>query len=368
MQTKQRVLIVGLGLIGASLATILKKQDSTIEVVALDQKQTSLQAGKAAGFIHEIGISLEQEAPLADIIILATPVSETLNYIQQLQHCSLKQDVLITDVGSTKESIMQEAQKFTEKGLCFIGGHPMAGSHKSGVWAADPYLFENAYYLLVPFKGQEAQLERLKQLLKPTGAKFLVLTAKQHDQIIGALSHVPHVIAAALVNQTTEFLANDQKAISLAAGGFLDITRIASADPMMWKDILLTNRENIQALLVPWIQTLQEISTWLEIADESSLFEFFKAAKIARDSLPKTTSGALPHLADLFVKVPDYPGVIAEVTACLAKAQVSLVNLRILETREEIPGILQLTFKNAHDLNKAKQALESTTAYECYKR
>ena len=177
-----------------------------------------------------------------DVIILAGPVSQIIKDIQDLSHQSLKTGVLITDVGSTKQTVMKAAQAFKDQAVNFIGGHPMVGSHKTGVWAGRANLFENAFYFQIPLNAASAQqLDKLQDLLAATNAKWLQVTAPQHDKIVAQISHVPHVIASALVNQTERTFQGDPLGMCLAAGGFKSITRIASADPTMWSAILLNN-------------------------------------------------------------------------------------------------------------------------------
>lgn len=249
----------------------------------------------------------------------------------------------------------------------FIGGHPMAGSHKSGVSAADVQLFENAYYILTASTElNQEQCREIEVLLKGTHAKFVQLTPEEHDQITGMLSHLPHIIAAGLVNQSKLFNEQYPRSRQLAAGGFRDITRIASSDPQMWTDILLSNKDALLDLLTVWETEMQQVATWLQQEDKDAIFDFFAEARETRNQLPIHKEGAIPAFYDLFVDIPDQSGVIAEITGILGKANLSLINLKIIETREDIYGILQLSFKHSEDLACAKQVIEQQTTYQCY--
>lgn len=368
---RKHVLIVGLGLIGGSIALGIKKEHPAVDIVGLDVEKASLTMGEKLGIIDRIGLSLQIEAPKADVIIFCCPVRQTKELLVELAELSLKENVLVTDTGSTKNSIVKTAELLEQKGVRFIGGHPMAGSHKSGVSAAKVDLFENAYYLLTPLedtKENQAAVAELKHLLKGTHGKFMILSPKEHDEITGMLSHLPHIIAAALVNQTTGFTVTHPNAKRLAAGGFRDMTRIASSDPVMWTDILLTNKDVLLELLASWKQSVTEMMEYLQEQDSSAIYHFFDEAKETRDAMPVHNEGALPAFFDLFVDVPDYPGVISEVTGHLADEEISVINLKILETREDINGILQLTFQNQSDLERAKSCLKNKSSYRCYEK
>lgn len=363
----KKVLIIGLGLIGSSLALCIKKEHPLVRITGIDTQKSSEEFALKRKIIDEIGVSLKEAAIQADIIFLCSPVKSMLRQLNTLGMLSLKKDVIISDVGSTKLEIVEGAKN---SGLnTFIGGHPMAGSHKSGVTAADENLFENAYYILTSSEPEkQKQVNELQRLLQGTRAKFVVLTAEEHDQITGMLSHLPHIIAAGLVNQSKGFNEEHPRSRQLAAGGFRDITRIASSDPQMWTDILLSNKEALLELMGTWQAEMQQVSTWIQTENKEAIFQFFYEAKETRNQMPVHKEGAIPAFHDLFVDVPDVPGVIAEITGLLGKAKLSLINLKILETREDIYGILQLTFKRQEDLIKAKEAIEKETDYLCYEK
>jgi Prephenate dehydrogenase len=290
--------------------------------------------------------------------------------IAELADYDLKRNVIITDVGSTKKEIANTAKILEEKGITFVGGHPMAGSHKSGVSAANVDLFENAYYLLTPSNSKNNDhTDVLKELLSGIRVKFLTLTPDEHDHITGVLSHMPHIIASALVRQADVLSQELPNANVLAAGGFRDITRIASSDPFMWTDILLSNKEVLLQQLKEWQTLIFDIEEWISLDDSNAILEYFSRAKITRDNLPmRKDGGAIPAFNDLFVDIPDRPGVIAEVTKYLAEENISLIDLKILEIREDINGILQLTFKNKKDLDLARACIGKNTDFVCHEK
>ncbi|MFC6171568.1 prephenate dehydrogenase [Loigolactobacillus jiayinensis] len=352
------VIIEGLGLIGGSLALALKQEVADTYLIGLDQNLSSLRFAKQAGIIDEIGTGLAAVAPQADVIILATPVEKIAASLRLLATLTLKPNVIITDTGSTKQVVMAAAAPLLTQGVTVIGGHPMAGSHKSGVHAANADLFRSAYYFLVP--GQQTaplQVARLQRLLAGTNAKFLQVEPTEHDHIVGMLSHVPHMLAATLVNETTQQFKDSPTALRLAAGGFRDMTRIASSDPQMWADILLTNTAPIQQILHRYIGDLTDLEQAMTARDQTALLDFFNQAKVTRDAINPQKAGAIPGFFDVFVDIPDRTGAIAEVTTILAQAEIQLVNIQVLETREELNGILQITFASEAAQQQAQQLL-----------
>ena len=315
--------------------------------------------------VDELAVSIEEGAKDADLIIITTPVGETEKIIDLLYETPLKENVLITDAGSTKFEVVKKAKKLKEKGITFIGGHPMAGSHKSGVSAARPLLFENAFYLLTPDKDiKKEKINELKEWLKGTKAKFLIVSPEEHDLLTGVISHFPHIIAASLVHQAEKTSKEQNLIPRLAAGGFRDITRIASSSPTMWRDILLQNRDVLLKLLSQWKEEMEVVVNMLEDEDDTKIYQYFEEAKNFRDELPQHQSGAIPAFYDLYVDVPDYPGVVSEVTGYLAKEEISITNIRIRETRETIIGVLVISFQTEDDRTRAIKCIEHYTNFE----
>lgn len=334
------------------------------EIVGFDINYEQARLAKMLGVIDEIAESIPSGAIGADLIIIAAPVNETKEIIQLLSELPLNSEVIVTDTGSTKGKIVESSRSLNEQGITFIGGHPMAGSHKSGVSAAKEILFENAFYLLTPEDHiEEYKVETLKEWLKGTHAKFLRTTPDTHDYLTGIVSHFPHIIAASIVRQTEKLSETESLIPRLAAGGFRDITRIASSSPKMWKDILLHNRDILIQLLNHWQSEMNEVKTLLEQENSSAIFNYFSQAKQFRDGLPQKVKGAIPSFYDLYVDVPDYPGVISEITGYLAKEQISITNIRILETREDINGVLVISFQTEEDRQRAEQCIGSYSNY-----
>ncbi|MDY0941035.1 prephenate dehydrogenase [Priestia megaterium] len=282
---KIRVLLIGVGLIGGSLALAMKKHRH-VTVVGADINTNEVQLANQLGIVDYVAEDIKAEAAQADYIVLATPVEYTTAWIHDLSTWKLKETVIVTDVGSTKGEIMKAAQGLNKKRISFIGGHPMAGSHTSGAVNARADLFCSARYILTPFENeQKEKIDALMHLLDPTGAQFIPLDAATHDQITGVVSHLPHVIATSLVRQVKGYSANNHLVTEMAAGGFRDITRIASSNPHMWRDILKQNRSMLLTLLDDWMKEMEQVKLLVEKGDGHELFDYFSDAKEFRDSL-----------------------------------------------------------------------------------
>nr|WP_220483291.1 prephenate dehydrogenase [Limosilactobacillus albertensis] len=349
----ETVFIKGLGLIGSSLARAIRQDHPQIQIIASDVNEETLQYAKENNIADRVVTDMTG-VDQADYIILASPVSQIIKDITALANLKLKSGVIITDVGSTKQTIMQAGKVLTQRNLTFIGGHPMAGSHKSGVQAGRADLIENAYYFLLP-ASESTDTSKLTWLLAGTNAKWLELTPSQHDKIVAQISHVPHIIAAELVNQTQQAFKDEPVGMRVAAGGFKSVTRIAASDPTMWSAILLNNKELILKQLTSYITGLENIGALIKKEDRSALFDFFKQAKVSRESL--NTPARAPFY-DLFLNIPDKSGEIARVTGMLAKHHLSIINIQILEVREDINGILQLVFNTEEARDQAARILE----------
>lgn len=361
----RRVLIIGLGLIGGSIALAIKQKHNAT-IIGFDVNHTQAKLAKSLNIIDEAVFSLEDGVKDASLIIIAIPVIQTEKMIEELASLPLKDNVIITDVGSTKKAIVNKSSIFQNKNVIFIGGHPMAGSHKTGITASKAHLFENAFYILTPDKDcQKKYVDELKVWLEGTNATFIEMTPDQHDKLVGVISHFPHIIAASLVQQLAKNEDDDINISRFAAGGFRDITRIASSSPVMWRDILLRNKEILLSLLDKWELEMQYVREMLETANSDEIYEYFLNAKQFRDNLPERAKGAIPSFYDLFVDVQDYPGVIAHVTGILGGRDISITNIRIIETREDILGVLRLSFRSDAERQKAKSLLEDYR-YETY--
>ncbi len=360
-----KVFVIGLGLIGGSLAMAIRHAHEHAHIVGYDVNTKNIELAKFLGIINHNVDTIEEGARDADLIILAVPVDQTEKIVVSLADMELKSDVIITDAGSTKGTVVKAAKCLEERGVTFIGGHPMAGSHKSGAAAAKPHLFENAFYLLTPSENSNSEaVEQLEEWLKGTRAHFIVVSPQTHDWLTGVISHFPHIVAAGLVTQAKNYSQENELVSRLAAGGFRDITRIASSSPEMWRDILLHNRDILLSLLDDWLKEMTNIKELILSRNSEEIYRFFSEAKTFRDEMPISSKGAIPAFYDLYVDIPDTPGSVAEITSLLAKEEISITNIRIIETREEIYGVLVISFQNDEDRVRAAEAIKNYTSYE----
>lgn len=362
---------IGIGLIGGSISLCLKrKYGDQIFIKGFDSQPSQLHLAESLGVIDQASASIEEAITDVDVIFLCTPVQALCEILKDIMVSPcVKQGAIITDVGSTKEEIIAVSEEYSSGSKAvFIGGHPMAGSHKSGVEAANERLFENAYYVLTPSAGTDTEkLDILQDMLASTQSKLVVMSPTEHDQVVGAISHFPHLIASSLVEHVFHYNEQNEWYLRLAAGGFRDITRIASSNPRMWRDITLSNQKQLLSQLKDWQLRMNEVIEMLDRGDAKQVEDFFAHAKQVRDGLIERQKGAIPSFYDLYVDVPDHPGVIGHITTLLGENRISITNISILETREDIMGALRLTFRNEDDMEKAKDVIQHAN-YAVYKR
>lgn len=354
-----KIAIFGVGLIGGSLALCFKGKPG-IRVVGHSPNPASVEKYLKRGVVDEATTSMREAAEDADVIFLCVPVGLLESYLMQLLELPLKKGCIITDVGSTKGAIDRRARQVMPDDIYFIGGHPMAGSERSGVEAASTFLFENAFYVLTPNENvPEDVYQKLEKLLTYTRARIIRVDAQLHDEIVGAISHLPHIIAVALVNQVAKYNEKNSLYENLAAGGFRDITRIASSDPVVWRDILLDNKAVLLELLDDWNEEIRQFRQLLVSEDADGIEEQFAQAAKFRNRLPERRKGVIQAMYDVYVDVPDQPGIIARITTLLSNHQINLSNIQIHESRADVPGVMRLSFRNDHDQEKAEQLLKS---------
>ena len=358
------IYIAGLGLIGASMALGIKRDHPDYEILGYNRSQASRDIALERGMIDRATDDFASFAPLADIIILSLPIQQTLDFIEKLASIDLKEGVIISDAGSTKSTIVSTAEKyFADKSVRFVGAHPMAGSHKTGAASADVNLFENAYYIFTPSSLTTPDtLEEMKDLLSGLHARFIEIDASEHDRVTSQISHFPHILASGLMEQTASYAEEHEMARRFAAGGFRDMTRIAESEPGMWTSILLSNRETIIERIEDFKRRLDEVGQAISKGDENQIWNFFNQAREQRQAMEIHKRGGVDSSFDLYVDVPDEENVILRILELLRGT--SLVNIHINEeNREDVHGILQISFKNAQDLKRAEQVITENTDY-----
>lgn len=275
-----RVAIIGLGLIGGSLAAGLRQQGLVGSITAFDTDENALTLGRDLGVIDDIAASIEDAANNADLVVIAVPVramQETLSHLAP-------RDQLVTDVGSVKVPIIEAARAvFGEVPANFVPGHPIAGSEKHGVIAANPKLFQRHRVILTPTDlTQASAVERVTKMWQALGADVVTMTAEHHDTVLAQTSHLPHLLAYALVD-TLSSGGDSLEVFQYAAGGFRDFSRIAASDPTMWSDIFETNREPLLRELDKFSNEISELKSLIETGNVEAVKEILTRAKAARD-------------------------------------------------------------------------------------
>jgi len=241
----------------------------------------------------------------------------------------------------------------------FIGGHPMAGSEKSGFASSRAHLIENAYYVLTPSaKVSQEKIDAYRELVTTLKAIPVILDYREHDRITGTISHLPHLIAATLVNYVKDHDTEDELMKALAAGGFKDITRIASSSPVMWQQICLKNGTNITQILDGYIQALRKVRDAVEAGSENRLYSLFETSRDYRNSMPGASAGPIKKQYALYCDIIDEAGGIATIATILASNNINIKNIGIIHNREFEEGALRIEFYDEASSVKAVGLLQ----------
>ena len=298
-----KITIIGCGLIGGSMALALKRRKPEYSIACLDLKER-LPAMREAGISDQIGTmdELSKYVPDSSFVIVSTPVQSILDTIRLIRPF-VRPNTVVTDVGSTKRNIMSEAQSLMPPGAHFIGGHPMAGSERSGVEAAEPLLFSDRVYILCPYPDTPpGALLSLMDLVENLLAVPITLDPEEHDGIMALVSHLPQLLAVALMQTALAGDAEHAMLDKIAGRGFLEMTRLAASDYWIWKGILETNKEAVGNAVDRFSATLSNLKS--RISDESTAVAWEQAAKQRRKMGPE--SSARPRKHDLRSMIDRY--------------------------------------------------------------
>jgi prephenate dehydrogenase len=355
---------VGLGLIGGSIAKAIKKNEPDSVVMAYTPHRETVDTAHEEGIVDRPLYNIGEEFGECDYIFLCAPVEINNDNLTKLVPF-ISEKTTITDIGSVKNSIHETVEKLgLEKQ--FIGGHPMAGTERIGFNNSKPEILKNAYYILTKTKEtQEDRLGRYYELVRMIGAIPLVVPYARHDYITAAISHVPHVVSASLVNLVHDNDSEDQLMKTIAAGGFKDITRISSSSPVMWQQICTTNSDNISELLGKYIDSLYDIKLAIDEHDEAKLNSFFSQARDYRESFIETSSGPIRKTYVCHVEIDDQPGRLAKVATLLSENDINIKNIGIVHNREYERGTLRIELHNKDGLDKASEIL-TADGYHTY--
>lgn len=348
---------IGLGLIGSSIAKAFRQVYPGCRIIAYNRSEQSRILALQDGVANEVCDSVDERFSSCDYIFLCTPVEYNESYLRILKHI-IKPDCILTDVGSTKANIHRVV---IEEGLeeNFIGGHPMAGSEKTGYENSSAMLCENAIYVITPTPvSSPEKIQEYRQLVENIGAIPMILDYKEHDFSVAAISHLPHLIAAQLVNLVRDHDSGTQTMKQMAAGGFKDITRIASSSPEMWEQICMANSENLILLIDRYIQYLTDTKQALIEKDGHKINETFKKSRSYRNTFNDNNTGLLKKEFMIYVDVADRTGAISTLVSKLADENINIKNIGIVHNREFEGGVLKIVFYSEEMYEKACKLLD----------
>jgi prephenate dehydrogenase len=278
------VCIIGTGLIGGSLALAIRKAGFCKEIVGAGRTEATLIKALELGVIDRYDTSISNAAQDADIVVVCVPLGSMYAVFEQINEADLKNTV-ITDAGSAKQGVIDDAETIFGDGFQnFVPGHPIAGTEQSGVGAAFPELYQDRRVILTPTENTSVDsLEMVRAMWQSAGAEVETMSAEHHDLVLAGTSHLPHLLAFGLVDCLNN-LEDVDEIFRFAAGGFRDFTRIASSDPVMWRDICLSNRDQVMAMMKRYRIEMEKMYKALEAGDGEKLREIFERAKKARDA------------------------------------------------------------------------------------
>jgi prephenate dehydrogenase len=353
---KNAVVVIGVGLIGGSLCSAFKNAGYHVSGVS---RPTTLSKASEMKIINSGFDYSEMKGALygSDYIFICTPLGDISRRIEEVFQYAQPGSV-VSDVGSTKSVISDIAARISahrqSEGAVFIGGHPMTGSEKRGVENSNPFLFYDAVYVLTPPENTPKDaVKSLSSLISGLGAKVMVLSPELHDRIAASVSHLPQILAVSLANH----LADQDSDLfrNLAAGGFRDMTRIASSSYRIWRDIIAMNREEIRKSLRAYRGILDGVLEHID--DDRYIEKLFTRAREERQTIPRYSKGFLKPLVDVRVSVKDRPGELAKITSTVYFHDVNIKDIEIVNIREGEGGVLRIGFSGNEDAQKAADAL-----------
>ena len=292
----KQVAIIGVGLIGGSLGMILRRKGLADHVVGVGRSLENLKTAVTVGAIDRYVADPMDGVQGSDLVILATPVDTYERHLKTWARC-LTPGTIVSDVGSVKGTLVERSEAAMPAGVHFVGAHPIAGKEKTGVAAGSDQLFKGARCILTPTKQTDPRaLEQIKHMWEATESILLTMDPHLHDQILGAVSHLPHVAAVALMNALAELRDQQIPALDLAGhsgGGLRDTTRIAASSPEMWRDIFLWNRDNVVSFIERYERALEELKQLIKAGDAAGIERALDRAKAEREKLNARPSAPL---------------------------------------------------------------------------
>jgi prephenate dehydrogenase len=285
MSLVKRMAVIGVGLIGGSLARILREQGAVEEIVGIGRGEANLKKGVELGVLDSYCLDPREGVKGADLVFIATPVCSIPAVVAEIAPF-LSPGCIVTDGGSVKESVVAACEPLMPEGTYFVGGHPIAGTEHSGVEASFSTLYQGKRCIVTPTaKTDPDALAKVVKIWEIAGSSVPLMDPVHHDRVVAAISHLPHMVAYSLVNAVDGYDRFGGDLLAFSAGGFRDFTRIASSDPVMWRDIALTNREAILEMMDFFSGYLAELRGLVEAGDGKGLEAFFLNSKQKRDAI-----------------------------------------------------------------------------------
>jgi prephenate dehydrogenase len=350
----KNISIIGLGLIGGSIAKALRKSDYNFVVSAFDKDDVLIKA-MDENVINSKLNSIEDSLN-SDLIFICLPVSKSIEVFDLLAP-KLKSNSLLTDVCSVK-NIFKEKWDLIDSNGTYVGGHPMTGKEKGGFENSDSLLFENSVYILTESESDCPLFSDFQSIVSSFGSNILHIPAMQHDVIAASVSHLPQLVSVALVNAAS-LKTENYNFLDLAAGGFRDMTRIASSDFAIWESIISNNKNQILTALDKFSYDLSTLTKWISEDNFQTIQKYFENARIHRDEVPQNTKGFLNPLFDLFVFVTDEPGAISKISTSLFEANINIKDMELLKIREGSGGTFRLSFESSNEVEQASSILKN---------
>lgn len=352
----KKVVVIGVGLIGGSVAAAMKALDTPPVVYGIDPHEASLAKALQSGALDD-SANIEDEkvdtwlaAGGSDLVVIATPVSAARYWFERIEACGY--DGVITDVASTKAVITGIAQTTLSRPNRYLPGHPMAGSEANGFGAARADLFQGAYWILCPeSEGQDEVFLKLHETFSALGARIISISRDQHDSAIAIVSHVPHMVASSLVELAGNHADERKELLRLAAGGFKDSTRIAAGSPELWCGIALDNRDALSRGLHEMGEILKSFEDAIRAGDAKTLTALLESSAALRRSLPVKWIPDSAKLTRVRIPMTDHPGIIAQVTGMAGHAACNIQSIEIDHINEDT-AVLELILTDEGDMGR----------------
>jgi prephenate dehydrogenase len=359
MKKIKNIAVIGLGLIGGSLALSLKNVDKEFVITGYDINSESISIAKYRNIIDIIAGGYREAVSDADLVIIATPISKIVEVAEKIKDY-LKDGAVITDVGSAKEKIVKKVCDIFPENVYFIGGHPMSGSENEGILSATPDLFRNAFYILTPTESTISEaLVTLHTLFTKIGAKVISIDPGEHDENVALISHLPHILSTNLVDMIDDKQKNMKNLFKLCAGGFRDMTRIAAANTKMWLDISFENKDKLIKSINDYIDYLEKFRSDIQNDNFESIKKHYTKAREARINLGKYIEKDISNLYELRIAIKDRRGVLSEITRAISSYGINIEDISIFHSTEfSGGGILKVLVEGKDSGNIAKEAVE----------